>query len=469
MLPVMDMEDSQMDTRFEKLVKQLQSGSIDRRTFLVRAVALGVSVSAIGGALLRVDGAVAQEGTPAASGELSPETLGVPGIPHDTSTDKGTINIYSSWPLTGASEQIGGDSVTAVEYALEIYGNAAGGYAINYQALDDGIAANQGSWDAAKEAENAAMVVNDPDAMVYIATYNSGAAAVAIPITNQADPGPMPMISPANTAPALTKDYEFNDPGQPEEYYPTGIRNYMRVVPADDVQGSAAANWAYSVLGARRAYVLHDNQLYGKGVAAVFERTFADLGGEVHGFDAFDPEAPSYEAVMTGIGATDPDLVYLGAIVNLNASKLLVDMRSVMSADQVAFLGPDGLINQAFVDAAGSAAEGAYITFGGLPASELTGPGATWRDQMVERLGHLPDAYAAYSFEAAIVALQGIDQVGDKDRAAILDAMFGTEGFRGLLGTWSFTETGDTDSVTISLNIVQDGEITWQENIGAAV
>ncbi len=457
-----------MDSRFEILVKQLKDGAIDRRTFLVRAVALGVSVSAIGSALIRTGAVSAQDATPSAGGELTTESLGMPGIEHITTTDKGTINIYSSWPLTGASEQIGGDSVSAIEYALEIYGNAAGGYAINYQALDDGIAANQGSWDAAKEAENAALVVNDPDAMVYIATYNSGAAAVSIPIMNQAEPGPLPMISPANTAPALTKDYEFNDPGQPEEYYPTGIRNYMRVVPADDVQGSAAANWAYTVLGARRAYVLHDNQLYGKGVAAVFERTFADLGGEVLGFDAFDAEAPSYEAVMTGIAATDPDLMYLGAIVNLNASKLLVDMRSVMPADEVAFLGPDGLINQAFVDAAGSAAEGAYITFGGLPASELTGPGATWRGGMVERVGHEPDAYSAYAFEAAVVALQGIDQAGDKDRVAILDAMFATEGFNGLLGTWSFTDTGDTDSQTISLNIVQDGEIIWQENIGAS-
>lgn len=458
-----------MDSRFESLVKQLQDGSIDRRTFLVRAVALGVSVSAIGGALMRVEGAAAQEGTPAAGGELSPATLGMPGIEHITTTDKGTINIYSSWPLTGASEQIGGDSVASVELALEIYGNAAGGYAINYQALDDGIAANQGSWDAAKEAENATTVVNDPDAMVYIATYNSGAAAVSIPIMNQADPGPMAMISPANTAVGLTKEYEFNEPGQPEEFYPTGIRNYMRVVPADDIQGSASANWALNTLGAQRAYVLHDNQLYGKGVAEVFRRTFEELGGEILGFDAFDPEAPSYEAVMTGIAAMDPDIVYLGAIVNLNASKLLVDMRSVMPADQVAFMGPDGLINQAFVDGAGDAAEGAYITFAGLPPGELTGPGATWRETMVERVGHEPDAYAIYAFECAVVALQGIDQAQDKDRKAILDAMFATEGFNGLLGTWSFTETGDTDSQTISLNVVQDGQFTWQENIGASV
>jgi len=44
--------------------------------------------------------------------------------------------------------------------------------------------------------------------------------------------------------------------------------------------------------------------------------------------------------------------------------------------------------------------------------------------------------------------------------------MFATEGFRGLLGTWSFTETGDTSADTMSLNVVRDGTLTFQEQIG---
>jgi branched-chain amino acid transport system substrate-binding protein len=455
-----------MDQRFNELVEDLRAKRIDRRTFTVRAVALGASAMAIGAGLAKAGVAAAQDATPGAvATELSPASLGMPGIEHVTTTDQGTINLYSSWPMTGASEQIGGDSVASVQYALEVYGNAAGGFALNYEALDDGIAANNGAWDPAKEAENATRVVNDPDAMVYIATYNSGAAAVAIPILNQAEPGPMAMISPANTAVALTKEYEFNEEGQPEEYYPTGIRNYMRVVPADDIQGAATANWAFNSLGATKAYVLHDNQLYGKGVATVFQRTFEELGGEILGFEAFDPDAPDYQSLMTSIADTAPEMVYLGAIVNLNASKLLQDMRSLMPADQVAFVGPDGLINQAFIDGAGDAAEGAYITFAGLPPQQLEGAGQLWYEGMRERVGREPDAYAAYAFEAAIVAIQGIDQVKAKDRKAILDAMFATEGFQGLLGTWSFTETGDTDATTISLNVVEGAAITFQEEI----
>src|SRR5690606_32736911 len=194
---------------------------------------------------------------------------------------------------------------------------------INYEALDDGIAANNGAWDAAKETENATMAVNDPDCMVYIATYNSGAAEAAIPVTNEAG---LAMISPANTAVALTKESPANPEGYPDVLYPTGKRNYMRLVPADDIQGGASANFAFNSLGAQKAYVLHDNQTYGLGVATVFRDTFESLGGEILGFEAFDPNAPEYQALMTKIASEGPEIIYLGAIVNLNASKLLQDL-----------------------------------------------------------------------------------------------------------------------------------------------
>jgi branched-chain amino acid transport system substrate-binding protein len=448
-----------VDSRFSTLVDQMRAGLIDRRTFLIRAAALGISSAAV----MRGFDAAAQDASPeAASGDLAPENLGMAGVPHSTDTSKGEIKLYSSWPMSGASEQIGGDSAAAVQFAVDLWGGAAGGFAITYEALDDGLAANNGAWDAAKEAENASLVVNDDNAVAYIATYNSGAAEASIPITNEAG---LAQISPANTAVQLTKENAANAPGYPDVLYPSGKRNYMRVVPADDLQGAAAANWAFNTLGAKSVYVLHDQQTYGRGVAEVFQTTFKELGGEMLGFEGFDPNAPEYQALMTKVANAAPEMLYLGAIVNLNASKLLQDFRNLLSPDDCAFLGPDGLVNQSFIDAAGDAAEGAYITFAGLPANQLEGVGKLWYDQFKEIVGHEPDAYALYSFEAAVVTLQAIDAVGEKDRAKILDAMFGTKEFRGLIGTWSFTETGDTDSTTVSLNVVTDSAITFQETI----
>ncbi len=449
------------DPRFNTLVEQVRTGAIDRRTFMVRSFALGVSAAAAGSVLAST--VSAQEASPAA-GSLGPDTLGVEGVEHITDTSKGTINLYSSWPMSAASEQIGGDSAAAVQFAVDLWGGAAGGFAINYTALDDGIAANNGAWDATTEINNATQVVNDPDAVVYIATFNSGAAVASIPILNEAG---MAMISPSNTAIQLTQENEANEAGFPDVLYEaTGVRNYMRVVPNDFLQGRASANYIINGLGATSVYIIHDNQTYGKGLANVVNEAIPELGGEVVGFEAFAADAPEYQALATKIANAAPAVVYISAIVNLNASKLVQDLRDLMAPEDVVLMGPDGLVNQAFIDGAGDAAEGMYITFGGLPANELEGVGAEWYTQIKEVVGHEPDAYAVYSFEAAVVCLQAIDQVGEKDRAAILDTMFHTEGFRGLIGTWSFTETGDTTAATISLNVVKDSVITFQEVIG---
>jgi branched-chain amino acid transport system substrate-binding protein len=170
---------------------------------------------------------------------------------------------------------------------------------------------------------------------------------------------------------------------------------------------------------------------------------------------------------MASIADAGPDIVYLGDIVNLNASKLLVDMRDFMPVDQVTFLGPDGIFNQAFIDGAGQAAEGAWITFGGVPANFLEGAGADYAAAMEAVLGHVPDAYAMYAYEAAVVVIQAIDRAGAKDRAAIMSALMGTKDFHSLLGTtWSFTPEGDTTSQTMGLNQVQDGQIVYLQLIG---
>jgi branched-chain amino acid transport system substrate-binding protein len=370
-------------------------------------------------------------------------------------TSKGTINIYSSWPLTGSSQKLGSDMVKSVQLAIADHKGAAGGFKINFTALDDATAA-QGTWDAGKESENANKVISDPDAMVYIGTYNSGAAKISIPILNNAGMG---MISPANTYPGLTKNIQgVVEANEPNVYFPNGSRNYCRVVPSDELQGAVGAQWAQE-LGAKKVYVLDDTQLYGHGIAIVFAQTAKKLGMEVVGQEGIDYKAPDYRALMTKIKGTNPDLVYFGGLTDTNAGKLVQDMRAVGMA-KTTFMGPDGLFNDDFIKAAGAAAENTYATFGGVPPSQLTGKGADWYKNFKAKYNAEPDAYAIYAYEATNVALAAIDKVGKKDRAAILDAMIHTKDFNGLLGNWSFTDTGDTTLTTMSGNVVKNGK--WE-------
>jgi branched-chain amino acid transport system substrate-binding protein len=402
--------------------------------------------------------------TPAPSGSASPPSpaggMASPGAVIGRSptgdTSKGTIKIVSSWPLTGQAQKVGNDSAKAAQMAIADHGGAAGGYAIAYEPLDDATAA-KGSWDSAKESENANKAIADADTMVYLGTYNSGAAKVSIPIVNQAGLG---MISWGNTWPGLTKKIAgMTDANEPEVYYPTGKRNYMRVVPTDDLQGSIAAQWAKD-LGAKKVYILDDTELYGHGISLIFADAAKKLGLEVVGGpEGIDKKAPDYRALMTNIRSKSPDLIFFGGITENNAGKLVQDMRAA-GMTNVKFMGPDGIFNQGFIDAAGAAAENVYATFGGVPASQLTGKGADWYQRFKAQYHEDPEAYAVYAYEAASVALNAIDKVGKKDRQAILDAMRNTKDYDGVLGKWSFTDTGDTSSTTMSGNQVKGGK--WE-------
>jgi branched-chain amino acid transport system substrate-binding protein len=398
--------------------------------------------------------------TPAPGGLASPRaSASSPASPAASptgDTSKGTIKIVSSWPLTGQAEKVGTDSVKAVQMAIADHGGAAGGYAIAYEPLDDATAA-KGAWDSAKESENANKAIVDSDVMVYLGTFNSGAAKISIPILNQAG---LAMISEANTWPGLTKKIEgMTDANEPDVYYPTGKRNYVRVVPTDDLQGSLAAQWAKD-LGAKKVYVLDDTELYGHGIALIFADAAKKLGLEVVGGpEGIDKKAPDYRALMTNIRSKSPDLIYFGGITENNAGKLVQDMHAAGMTD-VKFMGPDGIFTEGFIDAAGAAAEGSYATFGGLPASQLKGKGADWYQRFKQQYNEDPEAYAVYAYEAASVALKAIDKAGKKDRQVILEAVRNTKDFNGLLGTWSFTDTGDTTLKTMSGNQVKGGK--WQ-------
>jgi branched-chain amino acid transport system substrate-binding protein len=441
------------------LTAKLHAGTISRREFAIRAAALGFSATLIGQAL-QASSAAAQSGTAAAGGAVKgggPGEIGMEGIEHITDTSKGKIKFYSSWPLIAATAQTGGDMRAAVQLAVEDFGKAAGGFAVEYEALDDALAST-GNWDAGVESNNANKAANDADTMVYIGTYNSGAANISIPILNEV---PLAMISPGNTYPGLTQAVEgVTAEGEPEKFYPTGKRTYMRNTVADHLQAGAQVNWALNSMGFKKVYILHDDELYGKGLATAFQFYFKKFGGEVLGFEKFQRDAPDYQALATSIADKAPDIIFISTVAANNPAKVTKDLRSVMTPDQTAILGPDGLFNQAYIDAAGDEGEGVYITFGGVPPEYMKSDvGKAWTARMQKLVGHSPDAYSTYAYEAAVIAIQAIDQVKAKDRQKIIDTMFATKDFHGLSGTYSFTKTGDPDKPSIFLGQIKDGKI----------
>ncbi len=374
--------------------------------------------------------------------------------------DDKIIKIVSSLPRTGSAKAQTDTIVNGIQMALEEAGNKVGNWEIKYEDLDDATAA-EGKWTPEKEAANAEKAIKDLDVMVYIGTYNSGAAKVSMPKLNQVD---LLMISPANTWPGLTKPGK-GEAGEPEKYRPTGKVNYTRVVPADDIQGVVGADWAKK-LGAKKVFILDDREVYGKGIADLFEARAKDIGLKIVGREGIDASAQEFKPLMTKVKDADPDLVYFGGTTQTKAGQIAKDMVAV--GLKVMLMVPDGCFEDAFIESAGAdnLNDRTYVTFGGLPPEKLTGKGKDFVDKYKKKHGKEPEGYAVYGYEAGKIALKAIEMAGKKDRNAIREACLKIKNFDGALGKWSFDKNGDTTNRTMSGQVVKKGKFEFATMLG---
>jgi len=345
--------------------------------------------------------------------------------------------VASDLPLQGAIRHQTVEISRAMIWALAEKGWKAGSYKIGYQSCDDSTA-QTGGWDTAKCATNAHLYANDKSVIGVLGTFNSGCAKIEVPTLNRAA---LAMVSPANTNPGLTKKW---DVGEPQKYYPTGARNYARVVATDDIQGPADALWSQS-LGFKKVFVLNDKQTYGFGVAKTYQAAAKKLGIKVVGFQGWDAKASSYEALATSIKASGAQAVFLGGIVCNNGAKLMQDIKSVNPKIQLQM--PDGFSDPG---ANGAVGNGAYISVAGEPPNALTGQGATFVKSFGKQIGTTPNPYAAYGAQAMLVMLQAV-ATGGGQRASTTKRLFGMSITNGILGNFTINASGDTNLTPITI------------------
>jgi len=396
--------------------------------------------------------------------EKKPATTGpgeTTGTPTFEGPKSGKIKIVSSLPRTGSAKGQTDTIVNGIKLALEEEGYKVGDFEIVYEDLDDATAA-AGQWDAQKETSNANQARDDADVMCYIGTYNSGAAKLSMPILNKAH---VLMISPANTTPSLTKP-NTGEKDEPGRYRPSGKVNYFRVVPTDDVQGPVAAHWAKS-MNVKSVYILDDNEVYGKGIADLFKAECGELKIRTLGQESIDVKAQEFKALMQKIKNLNPGLVYFGGTTQTKAGQLAKDM--VAAGITCPLMVPDGCYEQAFIESAGADVLNGrcFVTFGGLPPSELAkkgGKGKAFVDAYQKKYGKIPDeAYAVYGYESAKVALECIRKAGVKNREAIVHAAMNIKNYDGALGVWSFDENGDTTLKTMSGSKIEGGKFVFDK------
>jgi branched-chain amino acid transport system substrate-binding protein len=137
-----------------------------------------------------------------------------------------------------------------------------------------------------------------------------------------------------------------------------------------------------------------------------------------------------------------------------------------MSNESVIFMGADGTVEDAFIEASGNTSEGIYATFGGLPVSEL---GQDFVSNYEERFGGGVEAYTVYGYEVANVLLDAIERAynanGEVTREGVVRELFASSTYSGVLGTWSFDQDGDTTHTELSGQRLQGGEFGFDKVI----
>lgn len=356
----------------------------------------------------------------------------------------GTIKIVTSFPMR---EMVAGqDLVNAIKLALEEVNYEIDGYKIELVVKDDGD--ESGKWQTSIEEDIAKKAVADLDVMVYLGTYNSGAARISIPINNR---GELVQISPVNTWPGLTKPGFA--PGEPGIFYPTGVRNFFRVCPTDALQGPGGAVWSKE-LGFDKIYIFDDGEAYGKGIADLFEQKALELGLTVlsHQTITKDNATLQYPEKLKEIKNLNPDLIYFGGTTVNGAIPLAKGIKEL--GLKAKMMGPDGIMEQALIDGGGNATEGVYVTIVGIPPSALTGKGKEFVENYKAKYNKDPGPVSSFGYEAAKVALLAIEKAGVNNRAKILEEVSKIKDYDGLFGKWSFDKDGDT-----SLNLVSGNKV----------
>jgi branched-chain amino acid transport system substrate-binding protein len=294
-----------------------------------------------------------------------------------------------------------------------------------------------------KEAVNVAnLIISDPRIVAVVGHYTSGCSIPAAKVYARA---PIAMVSPGATTPEVTEQQLSPDW--------IGPRVVFRDVATDDVQGSAAAEFAYKRLGKRRMALLHDKTPYGQGLAEQFRSTFEGLGGKVVSFDGISVGDRDFKALLTKIKGDDrkPEGIYFGGMYT-EAGLLLVQMRELGLKDPFVFMSGDGAQSPVLYDVAGAAADGAYLTTIGVPVEELPSAREFMARYKKRWTGASEDLkpFDHFAYEATNIVLEALAKAGEPDREKVLAALPGVR-YKGILGETRFDAKGDTTNRIVTM------------------
>ena len=368
--------------------------------------------------------------------------------------------IASDYPLQHGGSPFPTLQLTdAVRFVLARRNFRAGAYSVGYQSCDDSNIGRGGpyAWTPATCRRNARAYAGAPRVLGVIGPFESPCLAYQIPIHNRARRGPLAQVSGSATAVGLTHEAPGSRPREPDAYYPRGVRNFARVIAADDFQGAAATLMAKK-LGIRRLFVLEDTTTYGIALAEMVRTAAPELGLTIAGTGRWDYRQRRFIRLAKAVERSGADGVFLGGVQPLeNQYTPISDLRRVLGG-RVELIAPDGFADfPTLVREYGSASEGMVISFPVVPPTRFPPSGREFVKAFEEAVGAPADPYSMAVAQSTEVLLDAI-AASDGTRASVTRNLFRTRVANGILGDFEIDENGDTTAGGVTMYRIENGK-----------
>ena len=348
-----------------------------------------------------------------------------------TGPDSSTIRIAAVAPTTGAQAEVGQDLINGIKIAVDER-NAKGGILgkkVELVVFDDAA-------DPKEAVSVAHKITSDPTIVGIVGHMNSGTTKPATPIYSQAG---IPVVMPVPTNPEITKQ---------------GFNNLFRIPPTDLDQGTDVAKYALNQLGKKRFAIIHDSTAYGQPLAEVVRKTVQGAGAQVVTFEGISEGDKDFRAVLTKIKSANPDVLFFGGIYNEGG---LIAKQAREIGLNVPFLAADGTYSDKFVQIAGTAAEGAVMSFI-APDEQTNDITRSFADKFRKQYGGIK-AFAPLGYDAANVLMNGIEKAGKSDKASIIAALHSPDfNYSGVTGESHFESDGNNSRRRVYFFVVKNGK-----------
>jgi branched-chain amino acid transport system substrate-binding protein len=391
---------------------------------------------------------------PLSASICSPVSYGGPGHPR-------FLIAMTSW-FQGAYKGHGVQTAQAMRMVLAQRGWRAGRYTVGIQACEE-TDARTSSPSATKCARIARAFAENPSVLGVVGPLTSECAMHMLPTLNAAPGGPLALINGSNSYLGLTRSGPGSAPGEPDKYYPTGRRSYVRLAAADNAQGTANAVMARR-LGVRRVFVVEHNDPYGLGLAETFRRAAHRIGLGLAGTATWDEQSRSYRRLAARIRDTRAQAVFIAGPAAANGPKLVADLTASLGPSVQLMAGITFNDPAPILEAAGPRAEDFLTSTPVLPNRDLPPKGRGFAAEFEKRYSQRPCCFSVHDAQATHMLLDAIARSGG-NRASVTENLLRRPVHAGLLGDFKIDANGDTTLNTVGIYRIHDGRLNFETAI----